>query len=94
MTAGLSLDLAKAATLLRAAYADEERGDDPLPNFLRSRAVIHECDLSEALGLALDALVRMAWDEPEEIARALCLDGEHHGELEADLDAFATGAEQ
>jgi hypothetical protein len=88
MTAGLSLDLAKAAMLLRAAYADEEAGLDPCPNFAASRAVIGPGDLFEALGLCLDALMRATDGDPDRLAEALWLDGQ----LEADADAFATGA--
>ena len=50
MTTGLSLDLARAALLLSAAYDDEAAGHDPVPNFLRSRAVIAPGDLAEACG--------------------------------------------
>jgi hypothetical protein len=90
VTAGLSLDLAKAAMLLRAAYADEEAGLDPRPNFLRSRAVIAPADTAEALGLCLDALMRATDGDPDLLAEALWLDGQ----LEADAVAFATGADQ
>jgi hypothetical protein len=88
MTAGLSLDLAKAAMLLRAAYDDEEVGLDPRPNFAASRAVIGPGDLFEALGLCLDALMRATDGDPDLLAEMLCLTAE----LEADVAAFAAGA--
>ena len=47
-------------------------------------------DLAEALGLALDALVRLTWDDPETVIEALCLDAD----LSSDLDAFAGVVEQ
>ena len=90
MTAGLSLDLARAAMLLRRAYADEEVGDDPVPAFLASRAVIAPDDIAEALGLCLDALVRATGGDAGLLAEALWLDGD----LAADADAFTGAAEQ
>jgi len=72
---------------LRDAYDDEAAGRDPLPSFLRSRAVVAPGDHAEAVGLLVDAVVRLAWNDPDEILQALCLDAQ----LEADADAF-TGA--
>ena len=55
MTAGLALDLARAASSATLLQADEAAGRDPRPAFARSRAVIAPDDLAEAFGLALDA---------------------------------------
>ncbi|MGP8162773.1 MAG: hypothetical protein ACLQAN_03190 [Acidimicrobiales bacterium] len=87
MTPGLSLDLARAALLLRRAYVDEAKGRDPLPNFLASRAVTAPGDLSNALGLCVDALVRATSGDLDRLCAALWLDDD----LAADLDAFAAG---
>ena len=87
MTAGLALDLVRAVAWLRAAYEAEAAGDDPRPAFARSQSAVSPIDLAEALGLALDALVRLTWDDPETVIEALCLDAD----LSSDLDAF-TGA--
>lgn len=90
MTTGLSLDLARAALLLSAAYEDEAAGHDPVPNFLRSRAVIAPGDLAEACGLLIDALVRATGGDAGLLAEALWLDGD----LAADADAFTGVVEQ
>jgi hypothetical protein len=88
MTPGLALDVARAAMLLRRAFEEREKGHDPLPDLVRSRSAIGTKDVADALEVALEAIVRLTWDEPDQIAAALWLDDE----LEADVDAFAAGA--
>ncbi len=69
------------------------RADDPCPAVELSRSVIAPGDLSEAFALALDLSCACVGTIPSGIASALDLDGEHHADLESDLDAF-TGAER
>jgi len=90
MTGGLSLDLARAAMLLSAAYADEERGDESCAQLPPFAGRDRPDDLSEALGLCLDALMRATNGDPDLLAEALWLDGE----LSADLDTFIGAAGQ
>lgn len=86
----LALDVANATTWLRCAFVARAEGRDPLPDVLRSRAAIQAEDVGDALGEALEALVRLTWDDPESLIEALWLTAE----LEADADTFATGANQ
>ncbi len=85
MKPGLSLDVASAVVLLRHAFVEREAGRSPLPDLTRSRAMFASADLADALEMALEAIVRLTWDDPDEITSALWVDDE----LDAELDEFA-----